>query len=60
MSTKRVVQLLVCKCESCTHWEIGKDEHGHHFLRCKTCELEFPITIKIDDHHMLHYQPHER
>lgn len=58
--TKRPVKLLVCKCEDCAHWEIGKDEHGKGFILCKTCGLELPATITVDDHHMLHYKEHER
>lgn len=25
MSEKKQIELLVCKCKSCTHWEIGRD-----------------------------------
>jgi hypothetical protein len=49
------VELLVCKCKSCTHWEIGKD-----FILCKTCGLQLPAKISVDDHHMLHWQKHAR
>jgi len=55
MSDKKEVELLVCKCKSCTHWEIGKD-----FILCKTCGLEIPAKITVDDHHMLHWAKHER
>ena len=57
---KREVKLLICKCESCTTWEIG-DDSGKLFILCKTCGLEAPIKqIEIDDHHMLHWMDHER
>lgn len=36
-------------------WEIGKD-----VLICKTCGLTLPAKITVDDHHMLHWQKHER
>jgi len=55
MSEKKQVELLVCKCKDCTHWEIGR-----HFILCKTCGLELPAKIAVDDHHMLHWQKHER
>jgi hypothetical protein len=31
MSEKKQIELLVCKCKSCTHWEIGRD-----VIICKT------------------------
>ena len=50
------VDLLVCKCESCTHWEVGRD-----FILCKTCGFSIQATITVDDsHHMLHWKKHER
>jgi hypothetical protein len=53
---KEEIELLVCKCKSCTHWEIGKD-----LLICKTCGLTLPAKITVDDsHHMLHWEKHER
>ena len=52
---KKQIELLVCKCKDCTHWEIGKD-----VLICKTCGLTLPAKITVDDHHMLHWQKHER
>jgi hypothetical protein len=29
-------------------------------LICKTCGLSLPAKINVDDHHMLHWQKHER
>ena len=55
MSDKNEIELLVCKCKSCTHWEIGRN-----VLICKKCGLTLPATITVDDHHMLHWQKHER
>ena len=50
------VPLLICKCQDCTHWEIGKD-----FILCKTCGLQIPATVTVDDsHHMLHWENHTR
>ncbi len=55
MSDKKEIELLVCKCKDCTHWEIGRD-----LLICKTCGLTLPAKITVDDHHMLHWKKHER
>ena len=53
--TKKV-ELLICKCKDCTHWEIGRD-----FILCKTCGLNLPAKVVVDDsHHMLHWKLHER
>lgn len=63
------VELLVCKCEQCTHWEIGIDKLQRGFLLCKSCGLTLPMDIArdgvttamvLDDHHMLHWAKHER
>jgi len=32
MGTKKEIDLLICKCKDCTHWEIGRD-----VIICKTC-----------------------
>jgi hypothetical protein len=57
---KKKVELLMCRCAGCSHWEIGRVGE-RRFLLCKTCGLEVPIIhFKVDDHHMLHYQEHER
>lgn len=54
------VELLICKCASCTHWEIGR-VGDHRFLLCRTCGLEIPIVhLKLDDHHMLHWEKHKK
>jgi hypothetical protein len=52
---KGKVKLLVCKCKDCTHWEIGED-----FILCKTCGLELPAKVVVDDHDGFHWQEHER
>ena len=45
---KRPVQLLVCKCESCAHWEIGKDEKGLKGLVVrKTGEIEARDVCRV-------------
>ncbi len=67
------IELLICKCEDCTHWEIGRTKRGSKgqegFLLCKTCGLSIPLSIAtvngitrihFDDHHMLHWAEHER
>ena len=36
-------EVLVCKCESCTHWEVTK-EH----LICKTCGLHIDLPLGIE------------
>ena len=56
MSDAKKVELLICKCKDCTHWEIGRD-----FILCKTCGLNLPAKVTVDDsHHMLHWAQHER
>jgi hypothetical protein len=55
MGDEKEVELLICKCESCTHWEIGRD-----FILCKTCGLSLPAKIEVDDHDMLHWKLHAR
>jgi len=55
MSAKKEIELLVCKCNDCTHWESGRE-----VLICKTCGLVLPAKITVDDHHMLHWKKHER
>ena len=39
------MKILICKCNSCTHWEIGED-----FILCKTCNLKVPAKILVDLH----------
>lgn len=56
---KREVELLICKCNDCTHWEIVKDVDQLSIL-CKTCGLEVPIRFVFDDHRKLHWAKHER
>jgi hypothetical protein len=29
-------------------------------LICKTCGLTLPAKITVDDHHMLHWEKHDR
>ena len=49
------VELLVCKCRSCTHWEIGRD-----FIHCKTCGDTIKAAISVDMHDGVHWELHER
>lgn len=56
----KIVELLICKCNDCTHWEFGREDN-RLFLLCKTCGLEVNVVnFEIDDHHMLHWAEHER
>jgi hypothetical protein len=55
MEKKNEIELLVCNCQSCTHWEIGKN-----VIVCKTCGLILPAKISVNDHEMLHWRKHER
>lgn len=55
MEKEKEVDLLVCKCQSCTHWEIGRD-----VIVCKTCGLTLPAKISVHDHQMLHWKKHAR
>jgi hypothetical protein len=54
------VTLLICQCESCSHWEITKDEIGQMTLLCKTCGLEVPARVEFDEHEKLAWKEHER
>jgi hypothetical protein len=54
-TAKDKIDLLVCKCKSCTHWEIGKDS-----IICKTCGVTFKATVKVDPHEKLHWEKHVR
>jgi hypothetical protein len=56
---------LVCKCGSCTHWEVvlasGEDENGHfshQYLVCVKCGGEFDCYFEIGPHEGLHYEKH--
>lgn len=49
------VELLICKCRSCTHWEVGRD-----FLLCKTCGETLPVTLTVDLHDGVHWEEHAR
>lgn len=58
----REVQLLVCTCGDCTHWEIG-----HNFIKCLTCGKEFHeghgiqvIAPKVVNDLGLSWERHER
>jgi hypothetical protein len=51
MEKKEEIDLLVCKCQSCTHWEIGRD-----VIVCKTCGLTLPAKISVHDHQMLRWK----
>jgi hypothetical protein len=56
------VNLLVCDCGDCLHWEILNES-----IICKTCGKEFPIPgLKnfiqehVDIHPSLSWKEHER
>jgi len=57
---------LVCKCGSCTHWEIvlsrpeGEYERGHEYLVCVNCGLEVKCYFSIGPHEGLHYEKHAK
>ena len=46
------VELLACDCNSCTHWEIVREENGSIHLHCKTCERRDEL-----DSFTIHEQP---
>jgi hypothetical protein len=54
-TAKDKIDLLVCKCNACTHWEIGKDS-----IICKTCGAAFAAKVKVDPHEKLHWEKHAR
>ena len=49
------LELLTCKCRSCTHWEIGKES-----IICKTCGASFPATVKVATNEKIHWEKHAR
>lgn len=40
-----MVNILVCDCKDCTHWEIVKDADGKTHLHCKTCGRVDPVEL---------------
>lgn len=53
-SSPTTIELLTCKCNSCTHWEIGRDS-----IICKTCGATFSASVKVDTHDKLHWEKHD-
>lgn len=56
---------LVCKCGSCTHWEIilvrgAKGEIGHEYIKCIKCGLDVPCYFSTGPHEGLHYEKHTK
>jgi hypothetical protein len=57
-----LLEILVCDCGDCRHWEIAKDK-----IICKSCEKEFPvpgleefIQAHVELHPQLSWKMHER
>lgn len=56
---------LVCKCGSCTHWEIilvrgAKGEIGREYIKCIKCGVDFDCYFSIGAHESLHYERHTK
>jgi hypothetical protein len=55
---------LVCKCGSCTHWEIvlkfGGAGRESEALVCVNCGLEASCYFSIGPHEGLHYERHTK
>jgi hypothetical protein len=55
---------LVCKCGSCTHWEIvlvqAGDSEGYdqEKLICVKCGVEIPCQFSMQPHEGIHYEKH--
>jgi len=57
---------LVCKCGSCTHWEIilqhGQDADGYtantQYLVCVACGNPFDCYFNMGPHEGVHYEKH--
>jgi len=58
---------LVCKCGSCTHWEIviktngevnGEFVYGTQYIVCVKCGLEADCAFQIGPHEGLHDEKH--
>jgi len=56
---------LVCKCGSCTHWEVilhmsaDGQEEGESLV-CVACGVEFDCSFGIGPHEGLHYERHTK
>lgn len=68
MATKKPNELkLVCKCGSCTHWEIviktpgdvnGEYQYSTQRIICVKCGLEVDVQFEVGPHEGLHYEKH--
>lgn len=63
MATKKTKSVpkqlkLVCKCGSCTHWEIvlKLEIKDTQFIRCMSCGVDFDCYFHIGPHEGLHYE----
>ena len=56
---------LICKCGSCTHWEIllvfdAEHKHEREALVCVSCGIEYKCYFSIEPHEGLHYEKHTK
>jgi hypothetical protein len=64
MATRTAKELkLVCKCGSCTHWEIilrtgDENVYDTQYLVCVNCGLEVDCQFATGPHEGLHYEKH--
>lgn len=50
------MEVLICNCGDCAHWEVVFHlEDGIH-LHCQTCQEMLPITIKIENENKVHWR----
>lgn len=52
---------LVCKCGSCTHWEIvinTGNAYEKQRIICVKCGLEVEVQFAVGPHEGLHYEKH--
>jgi hypothetical protein len=61
------MEVLVCNCGDCTHWEIVKDANAQFFLVCKSCPVKVPVhvtfaldTNELDKEHPIRWEKREQ
>lgn len=55
-----MVDILVCECQECTHWEIVRDHSGRVHLICKSCGRTDEVKIMMDTEQPAKWIPKEK
>lgn len=51
-----MLELLVCKCKDCRHWEIVRDAGGVIHLHCVTCGTNDPVELSVPETMNVHWE----